>query len=151
MNRESAQSIRPSRIALAAGLFMAALIAILWWLYSPGLPIPKETAARRENTPGLFYQQIGTTPENFEQKIGNDPEITQYTIELGQKKSPIEAEKWVEELQKLGLDAFYTPLHIRGKVFYRVRLGIFPNEAQAQTIAQKLLQEKDISGTISRL
>lgn len=151
MHRDSTHSIRFSRIALAAGLFMAALIIFLWWSYGPGIPVPQENLAQRETAPGLFYQQIGTTPRDFEQRVGKDPEITQYTIELGRKKSPVEAEKWVEELQNMGLDAFYTPLHIRGKVFYRVRLGIFPSEAQAQSVAQKLHQEKNMSGTISKL
>lgn len=95
----------------------------------------------------VFYTELGQTPS--ETTATNGP--AQFTIEIAKVETQSAAEEWVQRLTALGIDGYYTPLHSHGKVFYRVRAGVFQQEGEAMEMAKNLQDQHHISGEARKL
>ena len=84
----------------------------------------------------LFYSDIGNAP--FPLSVATSELHASYTIELGMTTDAKEADDRVKELSRMGLNAFYTPLHQGGKALFRIRVGLFPSEELAGTEASHI-------------
>ncbi len=139
----------------------ACLVAVgtVWFLRSGilGLDLPevKMTNPTKESSvskapSSVFYRSIGDSTPVAGESGGTSTGSGGYTVEIGVTHKETEAKRMVEEFAKLGVDAYYTPLHFHGKVVFRVRRGVYDDRATAEQ-EQSLLQAKNVKGTVQRM
>jgi cell division septation protein DedD len=104
-------------------------------------------------TQQLFYKSIGQTSPALEKKTpaAQTTFSHKFTIELKVVNKREEAEALISKLEKQGIKAYFTPFNSRGRVFYRVRQGIYTTEASAQQFAAKLRTAQNLPVTVVRL
>ncbi|MFW7380316.1 MAG: SPOR domain-containing protein [Oligoflexus sp.] len=125
--------------AAILGLSLIPLAGV--WLLRQSAENRPISAARMPDTPltPYFYQEIGTSrPQKNTVPGASVAPVRQYTIELGIVQDRARAEQAVRSLHDKGVEAFFTPINRRGQVIYRIRTGIFPQQEQAQTEANRL-------------
>lgn len=98
-----------------------------------------------------FYTSIGTS--RFENHLRGDAAALRptFTLEFSVFSNKSEAENMIDKLAKLGVDGYYTPFQREGRVLFRVRKGVYPNEQLALKAADDLLRVKSIDAKIVRL
>ena len=140
---------RPLRIALALVFFMGLTTVGLTFL-------TPHKGARRANRPsginpksgpgsdqgGFFYKSLGQTPVNTggsdDTNVVKVANASGYTVEFSAYTRQREAEQLVDSLKTKGITAYYTPLSDSGRIVYRVRKGLYSQEAQATVEARSL-------------
>jgi hypothetical protein len=91
---------------------------------------------------GFFYKSLGQTPVNASES--DDSSVIKvatasgYTVEISAPTLQRDAEQLVDSLKTKGITAYYTPLSDKGRIIYRVRKGLYPDEAQATLEARSL-------------
>jgi cell division septation protein DedD len=138
-------------LALSLFIFMLLLVGIVTAMNKPSGRFKLEKILTlnalhpEEQKPAkLFYENVGKSeeeaPQPDEPTAGQPATGTQnlYTIEVMVLRSEQEAEEWVAKLEQQGQAAFYTPLHISGKVFFRVRVGTYQTAHSATTVLNQL-------------
>lgn len=158
MNAPGLKGSSASRMIITFIGFVACL-CLLAFLVVKHLTKPKQpsefTSDMRDNAgeSTFFYQTIGRAPASFHMDEGEKPASPKvsYTLEIKVAKSQEEAEKIIDMLHNMGIEAYYTPLTRAGKVVFRVRRGIFSNRKLAQKAALALKQGKQIAAKVTKL
>ncbi len=101
----------------------------------------------------LGYDTIGTAvrPNSLD---GNNIPVNseRYTIELGISKSKENAEKILDSLAEKGFTAFYTPVQRQdGTVIFRLRFGLFEDEAEATQNVSKISTVLPFKGRVVKI
>ncbi len=98
----------------------------------------------------IFYKAIGTAPPlNGIADDSDDEQINElYSLEVKTVNSRREAEKSLAELAKSGAVAYYTPVQIEGKVYYKVRMGSFQNKDEAEKNSALILAKTQIQSKV---
>ncbi len=108
----------------------------------------------KEKPDALFYKRLGTSPvvnnENSKKKTQNGPGDG-YTLEIKVTETRGEAEQLIDTLREKGVDAYYTPIAVKGRVQYRVRFGIYNNQENAQMESQKIIQAHNVPNKVIKL
>ncbi|MEZ4741181.1 MAG: SPOR domain-containing protein [Bdellovibrionota bacterium] len=93
----------------------------------------------------LFYTTIGHAPKNFK-RLNRTTAIKSesFTLEISVARTQQEANKIIDDLSKIGVQAYYTPFNNEGQVVYRIRTGIFNNQETAKKTAKSLKIAKNI-------
>lgn len=100
----------------------------------------------------FFYKSLGKTPEGFEEKAGGRRIArVNYTLEIKVADSRKEAEKVIDMLSDLGVEAYYTPLSRKGRVVYRVRSGVFQSKKTAEKASLALRGQKQVANRVIKL
>ena len=151
-----APSRRPLRIAFALVFFVGITTVGLAFLTArkdlrrPSRPATEDASSASDAADGgFFYKTIGQKPADAESADDNHhvkvASVSGYTVEFSAPTQQRDAEKLVDSLKTKGITAYYTPLSDGGRIIYRVRKGLYPNEAQAaveaKTLAKVLGQE----------
>ena len=118
----------------------------------------ESSAASSTNTdkPGsLFYKRLGTSPIVNNEINVNKPNAKGpsdgFTLEIKVTETREEAEQLIDSLREKGMDAYYTPIAIRGRVQYRVRYGIYNDPKKAAADSKKITQAYDVKNKVIKL
>jgi len=104
----------------------------------------------------LFYKRLGTSPI-INNNNGNEKKSVQngpgdgYTLEIKVLETRSEAEQLIDTLREKGVDAYYTPIAVKGRVQYRVRFGIYNNFENAQSQSRKIIQAHNVPNKVIKL
>lgn len=71
--------------------------------------------------------------------------IGKYTIQVSSHQAEDEAKTKATELKTKGFSAFVVPATVKGKVWYRVSVGLFDNMPEAKAFREKLLKEAGVA------
>lgn len=71
-----------------------------------------------------------------------------FTVQVASYSDEAEAQKFAGELKNKGYSAFYIPAKVRGQNWYRVNVGMFPTQDEAQQYRAKLMTEAKVSAAI---
>ena len=133
------------RSLLVLSMFFVMLSTALFWNFYPSRKGDDqgvnyaEKSEKQNKKNKLFYKSIGKSPANLhgysEEK---NLHLGQYTIELAIVKNSRTADKYIEKMAKKGINGYYTPVHYKGKTYYRVRTGIFKSIEDAKVAASKM-------------
>ena len=110
-----------------------------------------------QNDEELFYESRGdsSSMQDAEPTYQQSKQVdlsASYTIELGLTKNADEADSRVKDLARLGINAYYTPLHREGRPLFRIRVGVFQSVELAQMEANQIKQrDGSLAPKISRL
>lgn len=102
-------------------------------------------------TKPLFYTSVGGSNQGPKAQATVSKMTSRYTIEIATLKSQAEADDLLLKLKGRGIDGFYTPTRRGGEVFYRVRLGMFTNQDDAEKTRVKVSQASPYKGTVAKL
>jgi len=69
-----------------------------------------------------------------------------YTVQLASLASAIEAVRIVNRLKDRGYSAYFYKATINGKIYYRVRCGIFRTESEAKNFKNLLAKKEGMTG-----
>ena len=116
--------------------------------------LKKEAAPSRISATGKafrnpFYKKIGDFEVALD--LAEAPRQPQYTVQLDKVYSQKEAEQLLMKYKKQNLDAYYTPLHQNGRVFFRVRYGVLDSEEKAKELARQIRNKYGYQGMVTRL
>lgn len=141
------------KIMMALSSFMVGATAFVslmgFWLLSDPKMQKTYKSIRAPETKPWFYQSIGNAPLAMHQE--NQDIQNSYTLEIQVAETKTEAEQVVDELGKIGIKAYYTPLARQGRVVYRIRQGIFANEQTAEKASIALRAQQQVSNRVIRL
>ncbi len=102
----------------------------------------------------LFYRRLGTSPivnnESSRKHTQNGPGDG-YTLEIKVTETREAAEQLIDTLREKGVDAYYTPIAVKGRVQYRVRFGIYNNQENAHSESQKIIQAYNLPNKVIKL
>lgn len=73
-----------------------------------------------------------------------------YAVQVGAFQDRASAERMAKSLKAKGLDAFVVAAQLRGGTWYRVRVGRYSGESDAQATYRRLAAEQGIRGMIVR-
>ncbi|MEI6397857.1 MAG: SPOR domain-containing protein [Pseudomonadota bacterium] len=99
----------------------------------------------------LFYTSVGGSNQGAKPEASTNKLTNRYTIEIATLKTQTEADDLLLKLKGRGIDGFYTPTRRGGEVFYRVRLGMFTNQDDAEKTRLKVSQASPYKGTVAKL
>lgn len=120
-----------------------------------GKTSPAETTSGTTQPDALFYKRLGTSPiVNNEIKTNGAKSKGPgdgYTIEIKVTETRQEAEQLIDSLREKGVDAYYTPIAVRGRVQYRVRYGIYSDSKSAQAASRKIDQGFSVKNKVIKL
>jgi len=97
---------------------------------------------------GKKNQQLAITPKVELDIIDN---AMYYTVQLASLESKEKAAEMINRLKKQGYPAYYYEVKIKGRVYYRIRCGKFPDRKEADKYVGKLARERGIKGFVSTL
>jgi septal ring-binding cell division protein DamX len=100
----------------------------------------KDTNAKRTNSSNQF-------PPTKESPAS----VERYTVQLASLEDKNKAEKFISDLVQRGYPAYFYEAKVKGKTYYRVRCGKFPNRKTAEDYASKLRREAGMKGFVSRI
>ena len=125
-------------------------LAMGYWLLNrlslPQAPLKHKVKITARPEP-LFYRSVGL-PRPVDERVEVAKSEPKYTLELMVTGDIEAAKKMVSDLNKKGVDAFYTPFNRQGDIRYRVRFGLFPTEAIAQK-NKEILKTYGLEGTVT--
>jgi cell division septation protein DedD len=61
-----------------------------------------------------------------------------YTVQIAASETPIQAEKILAKLKDLGFDGYFYRVHVKGRPYFRVRVGRFEGFSQAKELEREL-------------
>jgi cell division protein FtsN len=95
------------------------------------------------------------TPAKIEELKVNPPPVKddelQYTVQIASLPEKERAEKLIKSLVEEGYDAYYYTAEVRGKNYYRVRVGRFDDRKSALEYSKKLEEETGHKGFVSKV
>lgn len=161
---------RPTELQSPAGRFLGAFIGFLaiigagvvFLTYGDGdlgsLAIKSSTSATNSvstQPDALFYKRLGTTPV-VNNEIRTDKSSAKgpgdgFTLEIKVTETREDAEQLIDSLRKKGVDAYYTPIAVRGRVQYRVRYGIYTDPKIADDASKKIDQAFNVKNKVIKL
>lgn len=77
--------------------------------------------------------------------------VGKYTVQVASYKSEAEAKAFAEDLVKKGLTAYYVKAELKGQPWYRVSIGSFNGQDEANKYLQKIYQEAKLKGFVTRI
>ncbi|MBN2034395.1 MAG: SPOR domain-containing protein [Deltaproteobacteria bacterium] len=73
-----------------------------------------------------------------------------YTLQVASLEERAKADKMVGNLISKGYDAYFYEVHVKGKIYYRVRCGRFMTREEAKDCAAQLFKTLSIRGFVSK-
>ena len=74
--------------------------------------------------------------------------VGKFTVQVASYPDEAEAQKHASELKDKGYSAFYVPANIKGKTYYRVSVGQFATQKEAQSYRTEFLGKAKVSSAI---
>lgn len=74
--------------------------------------------------------------------------VGKFTVQVASYADEVEAQKMASGLKTQGYSAFYVPANINGKTWFRVSVGQFATQKEAQTYRSELLSKAKVSSAI---
>lgn len=74
--------------------------------------------------------------------------VGKFTVQVASYADEVEAQKMASDLKNKGYSAFYVPANIRGKTWFRVSVGQFATQKEAQSYRTELLSKAKVSSAI---
>lgn len=74
--------------------------------------------------------------------------VGKFTVQVASYASEGEAQKMASDLKKKGYSAFYIPANVKGKTWYRVSVGQFATQKEAQNYRGDLMNKAKVSTAI---
>ena len=102
---------------------------------APKATVPVETKSE-ERLPSSLPKDVA----NFS--------VGKFTVQIASYADETEAKTKASELKESGYAAFYIPANIKGKVWYRVSVGQFATQKEAQNYRNKLLSSSKVNSAI---
>ena len=75
---------------------------------------------------------------------GSGTSTAKYTVQIASYATEAEALDHSKKLKTMGYKAFYIPAQVKGKTWYRVNVGRFPNESSAKDYRVQLIKATKI-------
>lgn len=142
-----------ARMIVTFSVFIAAITLGITILILSGETTVDELKNTVTNQPAtVFYKTIGQAPDLSTLSQGTKAVLQNtYTLEIKVANSRGEAEKIIDQLQRQGIKAYFTPLNRGGQIVYRVRYGIYKTQSAADKASIGLRASKQISNRVSKL
>jgi septal ring-binding cell division protein DamX len=74
--------------------------------------------------------------------------VGKFTVQVASYPDEAEAQKHASELKDKGYSAFYVPANIKGKTFYRVSVGQFATQKEAQSYRAEFIGKAKVGSAI---
>ncbi|MFS4459496.1 SPOR domain-containing protein [Bdellovibrio sp. HCB2-146] len=74
--------------------------------------------------------------------------VGKFTVQVASYADEAEAQKFASELKDKGYSAFYIPANIKGKTWYRVSVGQFATQKEAQAYRSEFLSKSKVGSAI---
>ena len=148
-----------SLMSLVAGVFAVQLVS---WKVKRGLAI--YTPDEPESTELFFYDTIGSSPlmlSSLTRSAGlsetgmssslqpqANPSPLQFTVEVGYTRTQEGAGKVIDQLNVSGLPAFFAPVLRGSKRDYRISMGVYTSEQEAQEALTTLQHRTRYKGKV---
>ena len=104
---------------------------------APPKPAAEATPAPKSVPPPAAKPAAASPAEKVNALLGSGP----WYVQVASTTSRQGASDFVTRLKKKGIKASFTPVTLKGKQWYRVRIGSFPDKNSASQ-ARKILKEK---------
>lgn len=128
----------PARIAgVAIGFALLCLVGFAGlryakpWLFQKEKTVTKVKTQEPPLAPVFPYTRLGTESPDPAQEAQQVP-ARQYTVEIAVLEQKDKATQLVRAFNDRGLKAYFTPYNYKGLVYFRVRLGVYGTEKDAQ-------------------
>lgn len=86
-------------------------------------------------------------PSSLPKEIGANA-VGKYTVQIGSYPTEEEAKKKAEALKEQTFSAFYVEAKVKDKTWYRVSIGLFNTQKEAETYMKDLLDRKKVPTAI---
>lgn len=86
-------------------------------------------------------------PQSLPKELSTDS-VGKFTVQVASYPSELEAEKMASDLKGKGFSAFYVSAKIKDKVWYRVSVGIFTTQQDAEKYKADLVARAKVSSAI---
>lgn len=103
---------------------------------NPTETIEKHTTGKAERIPSSLPKDVA----HFT--------VGKFTIQVASYADEAEAQKMASDLKNKGYSAFYFPANIRGKTWYRVSVGQFATQKEAQSYKTEFLGKSKVESAI---
>ncbi|MGE0172898.1 MAG: SPOR domain-containing protein [Oligoflexales bacterium] len=130
------------------GLLVAGYFGFIYFEANKNAP-SNTTKAHNSSKNAVFYTEIGTSPSRASSLAS--PLNVNFTLELAIAEQEHEAKAKLENYEKQGVSAFYTPLQHKGRSFFRLRSGVFSTEAEARGAKKKLWEVARVKSDVGTL
>jgi cell division protein FtsN len=74
-----------------------------------------------------------------------------FTVQVASYKTELEAKAFTEDLVKKGLAAYFIKAELKGQTWYRVSIGSFAGQEEANSHLQKIYKEAKLKGFVTKI
>lgn len=99
-------------------------------------PVAKKTVTAEERLPSSLPKDVA------QYSVGK------FTVQIAAYASEAEAQKTASDLKNKGYSAFYVPANIKGQVWYRVSVGQFATQKEAQSYRAEFMSTSKVPTAI---
>jgi cell division protein FtsN len=109
----------------------------------------KKVAEGKGGEPDAHAQaaQTNRVPQSMPKELGTST-LGKYTVQVSSYPTEPEAEKMASDLKSKGFAAFYVTARIKDKTWYRVSVGIFATQQEADVYKNDLINRAKVSSAI---
>jgi DedD protein len=145
-------------------IIIASLIFLLGYLVGRGYELREKPVARKIEkkevipkpriTPEIPPLKAGlpSTPLEVPNKVGADAPgvllLTGYTVQVASSQREEKALALVDRLKTKGYPAYIEKVELKGKSWYRARVGSFKNKDDAQKLVDKLKKKEGLKDAL---
>ena len=104
---------------------------------------PQKPAAKTNPVETLEERKPSSLPKNVAQHA-----VGKFTVQIASYADEAEAQKTASDLKNKGYSAFYIPATINGKTWYRVSVGQFATQKEAQNYRTEFISSSKMTAAI---
>ncbi len=123
----------------------------------PRLEFYDELSTKRKEIPRKDHQsatdsRVQKRPsEGQDKKTGSPPTGGTYALQLASLESETQAATMIARLTDRGYPVYSYKVHVKGKIYYRIRCGIFKTREEADRYKDLLAKEEKMDGFLIRV
>jgi len=126
-------------------IIIVSLIFLLGYLVGRGYELREEPLVR---PPGRTVEEREVSKPRVAPKIPSPKADLPYTIQVASSQSEEKALALVNRLKTKDYPAYIEEMELKGKKWYRVRVGSFRNRIDAQRLVDKLKEKEGLEESI---
>jgi cell division septation protein DedD len=109
-------------------------------------PVEETTAEAPQKPPQVAREKTASPPlrqsERIARGVNREEPLRAWSVQVQSSPDKAAADLWVDRLKTKGYNVFIVEADIKGKTWYRVRVGPFDNRQEAETL-RTVLQSKE--------
>lgn len=112
--------------------------------------VAQRVAANQAQVISIPKKEVSRLPSSLP-VIAASSAAGKFTVQVASYKTEAEAKAFTEDLVKKGLEAYYIKAELKGQTWFRVSIGSYTGQEEANSQLQKIYKEAKLKGFVTKI